>query len=238
MSRHREVQCHRAAHAAGLAPELVHAEAGALVLRFIEGRTLTPADVRAEAMLRRLVALLHRCHREIPRHLRGPAPFFWVYHAIRDYAARLAAADSPYRSLVPELSRIAEALETATGPIDVVFAHNDLLAANIIDDGKRLWLIDWEYAGYNSPLFDLGGLATNNEFTSRERDRLLEAYFDKPLQPGLARSAAAMRCASLLREAMWSMVSELHSTLAFDYALYTKQNLERFDAAWREFDGG
>ena len=46
-----------------------------------------------------------------------------------------------------------------------VFGHNDLLAANFIDDGKRLWLIDWDYAGFNSPLFDLGGLASNNELS-------------------------------------------------------------------------
>ena len=48
------------------------------------------------------------------------------------------------------------------GPVDIVFGHNDLLPANFIDDGERLWLIDFDYAGFNSPLFDLGGLASNN----------------------------------------------------------------------------
>src|SRR5205814_965390 len=86
-----EIASSRAAHAAGLAPELVHAEAGALVLRYVEGRTLAPADIRAPSMLPRLIPLLHRCHREIPKHLRGPAPFFWAYHAIRDYAPRPCA---------------------------------------------------------------------------------------------------------------------------------------------------
>ncbi|MCH2298320.1 MAG: phosphotransferase, partial [SAR324 cluster bacterium] len=53
----------------------------------------------------------------------------------------------------------ADKLEKEVGTIDLVFGHNDLLAANFIDDGDRLWLVDWDYAGYNSPLFDLGGLA-------------------------------------------------------------------------------
>ena len=43
----------------------------------------------------------------------------------------------------------------AVGPIDLVFGHNDLLPANLLDDGSRMWLVDWDYAGWNSPLFDL-----------------------------------------------------------------------------------
>ncbi len=61
------------------------------------------------------------------------------------------------------------ALEAAGGPFEIVFGHNDMLAANILDDGKRLWLIDWDYAGFNTPLFDLGGLASNNELGGAER---------------------------------------------------------------------
>jgi thiamine kinase-like enzyme len=236
--RANEVASNRAAHAAGIAPELVHAEAGALVIRYVEGRTLSPADIREKAMLPRLIRLLHRCHREIPKHLTGPAPFFWVYHAIRGYTQRLAASDSPHRPLLPRLAEIAAELETATGPVDIVFGHNDLLAANIIDDGKRLWLIDWEYAGYNSPLFDLGNLATNNELSADASERLIEAYFERPLTAELRRRARAMRTASLMREALWSMVSELYSSIDFDYARYTKENLERFERAWRGCDGG
>ena len=44
-----------------------------------------------------------------------------------------------------------------------------------------------------------------------------------------------MKCASLLRETLWSMVSELHSTLDFDYRAYTAENLRRFEAAWDAF---
>ena len=114
----------------------------------------------------------------------------------------------------------------------MVFCHNDLLAANFIDDGSRLWLVDWDYAGFNSPLFDLGGLASNSEMPSRMRETLLEAYFGQPVTDQLRYRFAAMTAASLLRETMWSMVSELHSKIDFDYAGYTAENRARFDAAW------
>ena len=123
-------------------------------------------------------------------------------------------------------------LESAVGPVGIVFGHNDLLAANFIDDGDRIWLIDWEYAGFNSALFDLGGLASNNELDAEQEHWMMERYFGA--SPGEARLAsyAAMKCASLLREAMWSMVSELHSDIDFDYVAYTEENLERFERAW------
>jgi thiamine kinase-like enzyme len=140
--------------------------------------------------------------------------------------------------MLPDLPRLlahAERLERAVGPIDLVFGHNDLLAANVIDDGRRLWLIDWDYAGWNSPLFDLGGLASNNELPEADRVWLLEAYFERPATDELRLKAHAMLTASLLREAMWSMVSELHSTLEFDFVAYTEENLARFDRAWAMF---
>ena len=44
--REREVMTARAAHAAGFAPEVVHAEPGIMVSRFIEGQTYDGEDVR------------------------------------------------------------------------------------------------------------------------------------------------------------------------------------------------
>jgi thiamine kinase-like enzyme len=116
-----------------------------------------------------------------------------------------------------------------------VFGHNDLLAANFIDDGQRLWLVDWEYAGFNSPLFDLGGLVSNSELSPKQEEQILSLYFDAPVDDQLRLRAAAMKTASLLRETMWSMVSEIYSTVDFDYAAYTAENLKRFEAAYAEF---
>ena len=236
--RFNELAAARAAAAAGLSPPVVHAEPGAIVTDFIEGKTYAPEDVRAAANLPRIVELIRRCHHEMPKHLRGPALIFWVFHVIRDYAGTLRDGDSRCLPKLPGLLARAEALEAAVGPIEVVFGHNDLLAANFIDDGKRLWLIDWDYAGYNSPLFDLANVASNNEFPPDQVEALLAAYFGRPPDGDLKRRYAAMACASLLRETMWSMVSEIHSTLDFDFVAYTEENLARFERAYAAFGAG
>jgi thiamine kinase-like enzyme len=234
--RFNELAASRAAHAAGLSPEVVHAEPGAIVLRYIDGRTLTPDEVREPAMLERIVELVKRAHVEIPRHLRGPALIFWVFHVIRDYAASLGELDSPHKDRLPELLDKAERLERAVGAIELVYGHNDLLAGNLIDDGGRLWLIDWDYAGFNSPLFDLGGLASNNALTEQQERWVLERYFGRR-DPDLERRFDAMRCASLLRETLWSMVAEQVSQIDFDYPAYTASNLARFASGFAAFQG-
>jgi thiamine kinase-like enzyme len=233
--RANELAASRAAHQAGLSPGVVHGEPGILVLDFIEGRTFTPDDVRDPDNLERLVDMVRRCHRDIPQYLRGPATMFWVFHVVRDYAHTLSEGNSRHAPSLPDLLDRAARLEDAVGPIDVVFGHNDLLAANFIDDGKRLWLVDWEYAGFNSPLFDLGGLASNSELSHEQAEAALSLYFGKPVDDELRYRAAAMTAASLLRETMWSMVSEIYSTVDFDYGAYTAENLRRFEAAYAAF---
>jgi thiamine kinase-like enzyme len=234
--RFHELAASRAAHAAGISPEVLHHEAGAMVLQFIEGRTLSPEDICEPKTLERIVPLIKRCHDEIAQHLRGPAMVFWVFHVLRDYAHTLREVASSRVSTLPRLLEIAAQLELAVGPVTLVFGHNDLLAANFIDDGERLWLIDWDYAGFNSPLFDLGGLASNSELSTDNENWLLEHYFEAALTDELRRRYAAMKCASLLREAMWSMVSEHYSSVDFDFLAYTDTNLRRFEAAWSGFE--
>lgn len=233
--RANELAATRAAHAAGISPAVLHAEPGIMVIDFIDGRTFMPDDVRNPSNFDRLVDLIRRCHRDVALHLRGPAPMFWPFHVVRDYGHTLREGGSRHLSMLPDLLARAERLEAAVGPIDVVFGHNDLLAANILDDGKRLWLLDWEYAGFNSPLFDLGGLASNSEMPAEMAEALVSAYFGKPVDDSLRRKAAAMTAASLLRETLWAMVSEIHSTVDFDYAAYTAENLARFEAAYTRF---
>jgi thiamine kinase-like enzyme len=226
--RFNERAASEAAFLAGISPEVVHHEPGVLVMRYIEGRTCTPEDIRDPGRLGKILPLLKRVHREIPRYIRGPLLAFWVFHVIRDYAHTLEEGGSKYASRLPDLLDAAADLELAIGPIDLIFGHNDLLAGNFIDDGERIWLIDWDYAGFNSPLFDLSNLASNNEFGVEQEEWMLSVYFGRPPDDGLWRSYRAMKCASLLREAMWSMVSEIHSKLDFDYAAYTLDYMDRF----------
>ena len=116
--RFNEAAAARAAAAAGIAPALIYSEPGALVSRFVEGRTLSAKEVRAPAMLERIVLLVGRCHRDVPRVLRGPVLMFWVFHVVRDYAATLREGGSRF---VPQLAALlarAEELKEAVGPIE------------------------------------------------------------------------------------------------------------------------
>ena len=236
--RFNELAAARAAHLAGVSPEVVYTGPGVMVCRFIDGRTLEPDDLRALQRLPAVVGLVQRCHREIPKFLRGPVLMFWVFQVIRDYVALLR--EIPGHLLeqdLPKLVTMAQQLEAAVGPVDIVFGHNDLLAANFVDDGKRLWLIDWDYAGFNTPLFDLANLSSSNQF-SREHDlALLEQYFATAPDPARLRVFEAMKCASMLREGLWSAVSHHTSAIRMDYAGYTRTWLERLDVAWREYVG-
>ncbi len=229
--RFNELAASRAAHAAGISPAVLHHEPGVLVIEYIEGKTLTSADFQADGMLEQAVDLIRRTHREVPRHLRGPVLTFWVFHVIRDYAATLRAGGSRHLALLPALLDDAEELERAVGPIEMVFGHNDLLPANFLHDGTRLWLIDWDYAGFGSALFDLGGLAANTALTPAQETVMLTLYFGQPPDAFLWRRYRAMKAAAALREALWSMVSEIHSELVFDYSAYTAANLETYRAA-------
>jgi thiamine kinase-like enzyme len=113
-----------------------------------------------------------------------------------------------------------------------VFGHNDLLPANFLDDGDKLWLIDFEYAGFNTAMFDLAGTASNAGMSDDQSAELLDVYFGAAPDEAMRRAHLAMQCASLLREAMWSMVSELHLTApGADYVAYTAENLARLEAA-------
>ncbi|WP_283195771.1 phosphotransferase [Rhizobium sp. AN80A] len=236
ISRSNELAASKAAHAAGLSPAVIHHAPGVLVLDYIDARALTPEDLRDAGTLERVIPLVRACHHDIAREFRGAATIFWVFHVVRDYIATLEAAGSTYHQLFSYLLIKAERLEQAAGPFEIAFGHNDMLAANFLDDGKRLWLIDWDYAGFNTPLFDLGGLASNNEFSEDAERAMLEAYYQAPLTPDLWRRYQAMKCASLLREMLWSMVSEIHSTIDFDYAAYTAENRARFERAYAEQD--
>jgi thiamine kinase-like enzyme len=234
--RFNERAASRAAFAAGVSPEVVHSEPGVLVMRFIDGHTCMAEDMRDLDKLVRVMPLIKRVHREMPKYLRGPLLVFWVFHVIRDYAHRLSEDKSRYASRLPELVENATDLELAVGPIDLVFGHNDLLPGNFIDDGNRIWLIDWDYAGFNSPLFDLANLASNSEFDAEQEAWMLRTYFGRPPDRQLLLGYQAMKCASLMREAMWSMVSEIHSKIDFDYPAYTLDYMDRYARAQASFD--
>ncbi len=232
--RWNELALSKAAQAAGISPAVHHHEAGVLVLEYLTARTLDEAAVREPHNLHRIIELLKKAHGEIANHLTTPVLAFWPFQVNRSYASRLKSEQSVHSKLLPDLMSELKALESATGPVTLVVGHGDLLAANILDDGTRLWLIDWEYGGFNTPLFDLAGLAGNNALSEAQEHAMLEQYFDSPADQHW-RAFQAMKCTSLMRETLWSMVSEIHSDIDFDYAAYTAENLSRLNAALQDF---
>jgi thiamine kinase-like enzyme len=232
--RFNERAASQAAEEAGVSPALRHFEPGLIIIDHVDGRTFSEADVRAE--LPRVAELVKTAHREVTKRLRGPALAFWTFHILRNYVAALEEGGHRLASDLPRLAKVAERIESVVGPTEIVFGHNDLLPGNFIDDGEKLWLIDWDYGGFNSPLFDLANLASNNGLDDAGRDTLLEIYFGRAPDDALRVKLQAMAVASLLREALWSMVSELRSSLDFDYVGYTAENLARFEQALARFE--
>lgn len=228
--RDREAMTAKAAHRAGFAPELFHAGDGVMVTAFLGAKTWGADDVRAN--IARVAALIRQFHSAMPEHILGPGFMFWVFHVIRDYARTLAKGNSRMMPQLATYLAIAAQMEQVQKPLPIIFSHNDLLPANILDDGNRLWLIDFEYAGFSTAMFDLAGLSSNAGLETGESEALLEAYFGCAPDLELKRAHAAMECASLLREAMWSMVSELHlNAPGVDYTAYTSENLQRLERA-------
>lgn len=229
VERTRETMVARAAHAAGFAPAVEFSAPGVMVSAFIPARTWTAEDVRANPQ--RVGRLLRRFHQDLPAHVAGTAVIFWPFHVIRDYARTLAAGGSAFLPGNTRLLGLASSFEAAQLPLPIVFGHHDLLPANFLDDGDRLWLIDFEYAGFGTAMFDLAGAAANAGMQDEEAAQLLAAYFGHEPDAALWRAFDAMQGAALVREAMWAMVSDLHlSAPGADYKAYAEENMAKLDS--------
>lgn len=227
VNRARELMTSRAAHAAGFGPEVQYDAPGVMVAAFVPARTWGAADVAANP--ERVARFLRDFHRAMPRVVSGEAVLFWVFHVIRDYARTLDG--SRHASGLASYLALSAALEMVQIPLPIIFSHNDLLPANFLDDGDRLWLIDYEYAGFSTAMFDLAGAASNAEMTREQSLTLLETYFGVAPDAAMLRAFEAMKCAALLREMMWAMVSDLHlSAPGADYAAYIVENRTRLEA--------
>ena len=182
-----ELRVLEVAGAAGLAPEvLAHdADSGALVTRYLAGaEPLTAEQARSDANIDRIATAVRRLHGlPVPVGVGAfqPTEPARVYTRIARSApdSSIGEADELRRWSV-EFRQLAQDYEAAYEP--TVLCHNDLVAANILDDGG-LWLVDFEYAACADPILDLAGLAGLNGFGPHHCHRLLDAYSG----PGCAR---------------------------------------------------
>ncbi len=231
VDRRNERLCHRSAHALGIAPEIVYSEDGVLVSRYIQGRTLDPSGVREPGFAIRLARTLRQLHEGWDR-LSGELLYFSPFQANRTYVAtsrRLGAElPSDIDAWIEEMRKFSRRLS----PFTPTLCHNDMLPANILDDGDRLWIVDWEYAGIGHPLFDLAGVSANCAFSEEQDVEFLSSYRGE-FRPLDLEELRILKAASLLREALWSVVQTKASDLDFDYREYADRNFGRFREAMR-----
>jgi len=227
IDRRREHACTVAAHECDVAPEAVafFEDTGILVTRFILGAEVTDAEMHEPPMLRRVAATVRRYHA-------GPAfpGTFSAFQTVRDYAAWSTPRGAPLPERFGWMLRQADRLEVALGaPASPTPCHNDLLRANFIADGNRLWIIDWEYAAMGDAFFDLGNFAVHHQLTDEEEAVLLHAYFGHVTPAAVAR-LKLMKIISDLREAMWAMVQVTVSHLEYDFVGYGAKHFDRYVA--------
>ena len=212
IDREAEHAASRVASELGLAPEVVAflEPEGYLVTRFVEGEVGRVDVPQVGAALRRL---------------HGGPPIPSRFDSFRVVEAYRAIAEERGVVVPPPFgwaSEIAQRIERRRRGAPVLPCHNDLLSANFIADGSRLWIVDWEYAGGGDPFFDLGNFAVNHELDADGERLLLESYGS-----GDGEALILMRFMSDFREAMWGVVQQALSTLEFDFGAYADEHFER-----------
>jgi thiamine kinase-like enzyme len=221
-----EHEATRAASALGIAPDVLRfiQPGGYLVTRWVPGAPISEEDVRKPEHLREIASALRRFHEG--NAIAGRFDSFRIVEEYRATAAERGVASPPaYENAKAIADRIAE----ARGVQPAVPCHNDLLNANFIYDGDRLWIVDWEYAGMGDRFFDLANFSVNHELTDDENDELLQAYFGEVDEEDM-RALVLMRFMSDFREAMWGVVQQAISELEFDFAAYADSHFERLQA--------
>ena len=225
ISREVEHAATVAAAGVGVGPEVtafIRPE-GYLVTRFIVGTGISDAAVHEPATIRRVADSIRRIHE-------GPAiPGIFVPYRIGEAYRALALArgvpiPAAYEAAHERIRRIE--LAFLRDPVEMRPCHNDLLNANFIDDGARVRIVDWEYAGMGDPFFDLGNFSVNHGLDGAEDAILLEAYEGEVRPERLAR-LRLMRVVSDFREALWGVLQQAISSLDVDFVAYADHHLGR-----------
>jgi thiamine kinase-like enzyme len=212
IDRSAEHAASRVAADLGLGPEVVAfiEPEGYLVTRYVDGE-VGKVDVAAVGAALRL---LHD----------GPdfPGRFDSFRVVEAYRATAGEHGVGVPSAYERAKELADQIEQRRFRAPLRPCHNDLLNANFIDDGVRLVLVDWEYAGMGDPFFDLGNFAVNHELTEESEHTLLAAYGSDDVD-----ALVLMRFMSDFREAMWGIVQLAISELDFDFAAYAEEHFER-----------
>jgi len=200
-----------------------------LVVGFVEGHTFTDDDLRHGGHLTRVAAACRQLHQG-PRFV-NDFDMFEIqprYLALaHEHGFRLPER---YEEFADQAQQVKRAL--GTKPVATVPCNNDLLAGNFIDDGQKIWLIDYEYAGNNDPCFELGNLWSEANLADEQLEELMEAYDGELLRHRVAR-ARLWGLMSKYGWTLWGSIQSSVSTIDFDFWEWA---MEKYDRAVAEFD--
>jgi thiamine kinase-like enzyme len=230
VDRGNEVHNTRAAAEAGVGPAMVQhlPEWDVFALAWLDARTMSNDAFGAmDDAPERIAASLRRLHA-------GPR-FRDDFDMVRTTERYIGVVDARgftipagYRQRLGELPRIEAAL--AAHPLPTVPCHNDLLAENYLDDGERLWIVDYEYSGNNDPTFELGNTCQELGWDDDRIERLCAAYFGEATEPLLARMRLQM-IMSDLGWTLWAAIQAAISPIEYDFMGWAEERWARARAA-------
>jgi len=223
-----EVAASKAAAEAGVAPKVIYNEKEFLIFEYIPSNPLTFENLKQEKYLKKIISLLKDVHKNVANYFHGPALSFWPFHSIKDYAMTLKEINSPYIGILNTFLDDSTMFENMLGPSEIVFSHGDMYPLNILDDGKKLWFVDWEHAGFNHALTDLASITKHGELNQNEEKYILEQYFEDLVSSKLMCQLNIIKCASIIREILWSMIAEIKMPINYDFNNYTLKALEKY----------
>jgi len=192
-----------------------------LVTRFLDGRPIPPEEIREPQAIGRAARTLPAVHDGPP----VPGAFD-SFRVVEVYLATARAHGGREPAAYARAKATADTIERTLGPREHRPCHNDLLNANFLDEGERIRIVDWEYAGMGDPFFDLANFSVNNGLSEADDRALLEAYGAGAEK--LAR-LTVMRFMSDFREAMWGVVQQAVSELEFDFVSYADEHFARLE---------
>ena len=234
IDRRNELHNARAAAVAGVGPKVVAYDpaSGALVLDWINGRTMSNAAFAEPGAPARIGEVLRRLHAG-PRFRDDFNMFRLTEYYLRVVEERSIRIPEGYRNELPKIGLIEGAL--AARPLPTVPCHNDLLAENYLDDGSRLWIVDYEYSGNNDPTFELGNTAQELGFDAVRQEELCAAYFGEATPARLAR----MRLQMIMSDVGWTLWAAIQagiSAIDYDFWGWAEERWARASTAFARDD--
>ena len=226
IDRDNELECSRAAGEAGVSPRVMYhlKPENITVVRFIASRTLKTDEISGnDDLIRRIVCAIRTVHEKVTFH-RSFNPF----ETVRVYMHHVRRYGAPLPPDFEWMVAIADDIEKVLGrnPPEPVACHNDYLSENFLDDGEKIWIIDWEYGGQGDPYFDLGDFAVEHPFTSEQEELIIREYCGTLRTDRLYRMLLH-KIISDLWWSVWAMIQSKISKIPFDFYAYGNNRFDR-----------